>query len=300
MVSSAMEDFSALRKHHGEYRMSNLIYFLKRHSLVAGLTLMFLLTWPLDLANSGVLPVKLPFVVYLFLGWGFIAASVVMTGLTLGKAGVIALLKRYLQWRVGWKWYLAAFILPPALLLLGVILNAILMQVPPDFSTIMAHEIFGKSANLPLFILPFFIVEIISNGEEIGWRGYVLPRLQVKYSAFASSLFLGVIWGLWHLPKYLPHFDPVAFGWFMVHVLAYAVLLTWLYNSTKGSLLLVAISHAAGNTAGIFLPINNDPSSPAMGGYIIYALLEVLAAIVVTVITGPDRLSLQGAKQIQE
>lgn len=280
--------------------MSNLVQFLKCHSLSAGLALMFLLTWPLDLASSGILPIRPPNVLFIFLGWGFIAASVAITGLTLGKAGVIALLKRYLQWRVGWKWYLAAFVLPPALLLLGVTLNATLTKVPPDFSTVMAHEIFGKSANLPLFILPFFMIEIISNGEEIGWRGYALPRLQAKYSAFASSLFLGVIWGFWHLPRYLPIFNPAAFGWFMVHITAASILLAWLYNGTGGSLLLVMIFHAAGNTAGMFLPMDNDPSSPGMGAYIIFALLEALAAIVVTVITGPDRLSLQRSKQIQE
>lgn len=280
--------------------MPNSIHFLNRHSLVAGLTLMFLLTWPLDLANSGVLPFKLPFVVYLFLGWGFIIASVAMTGVTLGRTGVIALLKRYLQWRVGWEWYLAALALSPALLFLGVYLNAALTKTSPDFSIVMAHKIFGEPANLALFILPYFMVEIISNGEEIGWRGYVLPRLQAKYSAFASTLILGVMWGLWHLPKYLPHFNPVAFGWFMVHIIAYAILLTWLYNSTNGSLLLVAISHAAGNTAGIFLPIANDPSSPGMGAYIIYALLEVVAAIVVTVVAGPERLTRRRSKQVQE
>ncbi|HLO14062.1 MAG TPA: hypothetical protein VK206_04475, partial [Anaerolineales bacterium] len=94
--------------------------FLKRHSLVLGIVLMFLLTWPIDLANEGLLPFKVPFLVYLFLGWGFVFAAVIMTGLTLGREGMISLLKRYLQWRVGWKWYLVAFFLEPLLIALGV------------------------------------------------------------------------------------------------------------------------------------------------------------------------------------
>src|SRR5512138_3573167 len=93
--------------------------FLKRHSLVFGIVLMFLLTWPIDLASEGLLPFKVPFLVYLFLGWGFVLASVTMTGLTLGKEGVIALLKRYLKWRVDWKWYLVAFFLEPLLIVSG-------------------------------------------------------------------------------------------------------------------------------------------------------------------------------------
>jgi len=271
--------------------MKQLTEFLKRYSLVIGIILMFLLTWPIDLANWGIVPIQFPFIVYLFLGWGFIFASVIMTGLTLGKDGVVALLKRYVQWRVGWKWYLAAFLLTPSLIVLAVYINAALVGVPPDFSTVMAHKIFGGAAYLPLFILPFFLVDLISNGEEIGWRGYVLPRLQAKYSALTSTLILGVIWGFWHLPRYLSHWNTVSFAWFLVHAMAYAVILTWLYNNTKGSLLLVAISHASSNTAGLFMPMANTVSSENMGAYIIFVLLEVITAVMIIIVTGPERFS---------
>ena len=265
--------------------------FLKRHSLVIGIILMFALTWPIDLSNSGVLPFKVPFVVGLFVGWGFIFASVIMTGLTLGKDGVIALLKRFLIWRVGWKWYLAALLLVPSLIVLAVYINAALVRIPPDFSTVFAYKFFGPSANLLILVAPWFLYELISNGEEIGWRGYVLPRLQAKYSALTSTLILGVIWGFWHLPKYLSHWNTVSFAWSMVHTMAYAVILTWLYNNTQGSLLLVTITHASGNTAGPFMPMANTVSSENMGAYIIFALLEVAAAILIIVATGPQRLS---------
>lgn len=76
--------------------------FLKRHSLVISIILMFLLTWPVDLANLEVLPFQVPFVVALLAGWGFVFASSIMMGLTLGKEGLLALLKRFLMWRVGW------------------------------------------------------------------------------------------------------------------------------------------------------------------------------------------------------
>ena len=274
--------------------------FLKRYSLVIGIILMFLLTWPIDLANSGIVPIQFPFIVYLFLGWGFIFASVIMTGLTLGKDGVVALLKRYVQWRVGWQWYLAAFLLAPSLIVLAVYINAALVGVSPDFSTVMAHKIFGKSAYLPLFILPFFLVDLISNGEEIGWRGYVLPHLQARYSALTSTLILGVIWGFWHLPKYLSHWNTVSFAWFIAHTMAYAVILTWLYNNTKGSLLLVAISHASANTAGVFMPMANTVSSENMSAYIIFTLLEVIAAVIIIIVTGVERLSRTEPKQVQE
>lgn len=280
--------------------MKPLSEFFKRHSLVIGILLMFVLTWPIDLSNAGLMPFKVPFIIYLFLGWGFGVASIIMTGLTLGKTGVISLLKRYLHWRVGWKWYLVAFLLAPTLIVGGVYLNAAMTGVPPDFSTVMAYRIFGTSAYLPLYILPFFIIDFIANGEEIGWRGYVLPRLQSKYSALTSALILGVIWGVWHLPKFLTHWNTISFAWFMAHTVAASVLYTWLYNGTKGSLLLVTLFHASSNTAGVFMPMANTVSSGNMGTYVIFVLLEVAAAILIIVATGPQRLSRTEPMQVQE
>ena len=237
--------------------MNHFTGFLKRHSLVIGILLMFALTWPIDLANSGVLPFQFPFIVYIFLGWGFGVAAVVMTWLTIGKKGVFALLKRFLIWRVGWKWYLVAFLLIPSMQFASVLLSALVRQTPVDFGTVFAYKIFGPSINLVLLIVPFFLFDAIANGEEIGWRGYVLPRLQVKYSALVASLIVGVIWGFWHLPKYLSHWDTITFVIFMAGITARAVLYTWLYNNTKGSLLLTTIFHASSNTGGILLPVAN-------------------------------------------
>jgi membrane protease YdiL (CAAX protease family) len=273
--------------------------FLKRHSLVIGIILMFLLTWPIDLANSGVLPFQVPFAVYITLGYGFVFASLIMTGLTLGRDAVIALLKRFLIWRVGWKWFLVALLLFPAIQFSAVLLNAAFTQTPIDFSTVFAHQIFGPSATLPLFILPYLLFDAITNGEEIGWRGYVLPRLQEKHNALVASLIVGVIWGLWHLPKFLAAGNTSPFGWFMVKVIVEAVLYTWLYNNTKGSLLLVTLFHSSGNTAGAFLPIASTVAGTNLNTLLIQIALEILVAIVVTVIEGPARLSRTEPKQVQ-
>ena len=273
--------------------------FLKHNSLVIGIVLMFLYTWTIDLSNAGILPFQFPFAIYITLGWGFIFVSLIMTGLTLGKEAVITLLKRYLQWRVGWKWFLAALLIEPICIIAGVYLDAALTQVPPDFSDVIAYELLGASASLPLFVLPFFLVEIIINGEEIGWRGYVLPRLQAKYSALTSTLILGVVWGFWHLPKFLSHFEALTFAWFMLHIMAFAVILTWLYNNTNGSLLMVAICHAISNTVSIFVPMASTVSSENMGSYIIYVLLEVATALAIIFVASPARLSRTEEKQMQ-
>jgi hypothetical protein len=77
--------------------------FLARYSLIIGILLMFLFTWPIDLANAGLMPFQVPFALYLFLGWGFGLAAALMTWAALGWPAVVQLYKRYLIWRVGWK-----------------------------------------------------------------------------------------------------------------------------------------------------------------------------------------------------
>ena len=280
--------------------MQQVTGFLKRHALVVGIVLMFALTWPIDLTYLGLLPFKVPFILYIFLGWGFGVASLIMTALTLGKAGVIALLKRFLIWRVSWKWYLAAFLLIPSLQFISVLLNAAVSQTPLDFSSVYAHKIFGPSANLLLLIVPFFLFDAVANGEEIGWRGYVLPRLQAKHSALVSSLIVGVIWGLWHLPKYLPHWDTTTFMLFMAGTTARAVLYTWLYNNTRGSLLLTTLFHASGNTGGILLPVATTAAAGNITVSIIQLVLEVAVVVVVALRAGAAHLSRTEPKQIQE
>ena len=273
---------------------------LKRYSLPIGIILMFLMTWPIDLANAGVLNFQVPFAVYIFLGWGFIFASLIMTGLTLGKGGVIALVKRYLIWRLDWKWYLAAFFLIPALNYLAILLNAMMTKTQIDFSNVLAFEIFGPSANLLLLAIPFFLFDAIANGEEMGWRGYVLPRLQAKYSALTASLILSVIWAFWHIPKFATHWNPITFMWFTVDEIAKAILMTWMFNNTRGSLLLVTLFHASFNTAGLLLPVANNLTDTNMNMRAIISILEIIVAVIVVMYAGAERLSRTEAVQKQE
>jgi membrane protease YdiL (CAAX protease family) len=274
--------------------------FLKRHSLILGILLMFLFTWPIDLSNSGVLPLRVPFIIYLFLGWGFIFASLIMTGLTLGKDSVIALLKRFLIWRVSWKWYLVVFLLMPSIQFAAIFLNSVLTQTSIDFNNVFARQIFGETGGLIVFVVPFLLIDFIANGEEMGWRGYVLPRLQARYNALISSLILGVIWGFWHFPKFLAPDNHSSFLVFMVDSVAKAVLFTWIYNNTRGSLLLVTLFHAVGNTGGVFLPVGTTVSGANTGTYLIQVGLEILAAILIVKYAGAERLSRVEPKQVQD
>jgi membrane protease YdiL (CAAX protease family) len=92
--------------------------------------------------------------------------------------------------------------------------------------------------------------------EEPGWRGFAMPRLQSRFSPLVAILFVGTFWGLWHVPLHLMgmYYGGAWGALIRIQELPRAVLFTWIYNRTKGSLLLTILFHAAINTAGFFLP----------------------------------------------
>jgi membrane protease YdiL (CAAX protease family) len=267
--------------------------FIKRHDLLLGIFLMFALTWPIDLAlaaeSRGMLPFNIPFAIAMSVGYGFVAASLIMTGLTKGKSGIFALLRRYLIWRVGMGWYLVVLGLYPLIYLVAIGLHILLGGQTPDITDSMAYQLFGPATSL-LFVIPFLLFNMLVNGEEIGWRGYILPRLQWRYNALVSSLVIGVIWTAWHIPKFLVAGYDTPLGWYLVMTMARAVLFTWIYNGTRGSLLLVTIFHAVVNTAYVFLPVASHSAGQGWI-FVLAVIIECIVALAVTLVAGPDRLS---------
>lgn len=105
--------------------------------------------------------------------------------------------------------------------------------------------------NLATFSLVFVLIFFLGGGqEELGWRGFALPRLQGKFGMVGSSLILGCLWALWHLPLWFIPEAPqygVRFGWYLLHMLAFSLLFTWLYTRTGGNVLACMVMHASGN-----------------------------------------------------
>ena len=102
------------------------------------------------------------------------------------------------------------------------------------------------SAFLPSVIMGLIIPSI---GEEPGWRGFALPRLQTQFGPVLGTLILGVLWAGWHLPGYLGGWmqaQPLAL---LVSSVAFSIVMTWVYNNTRGSLLLMIVLHASSNAA---------------------------------------------------
>ena len=272
---------------------AGVVTVFSRYPVATGFILMFALTWPLELGlaaqSRGLLPFQIPPVLAPFVGLGFVAAAIIMSALVDGTAGVAALLRRLLIWRVGWMWYAVALLGPAVTYLLGIGIHVLLGGSSPDFLYPFVRQLVPQSWSLALAGLVFFVFQVVANGEEFGWRGYALPKLQDRHSALVASLIVGVVWALWHVPKYLTVGDPHAlpFWFFALNMLASAILYAWVFNRTGGSLLLVLLLHAAVNTGIVMLPI-----MPVIVGdtrpLVIAYVVQDIAAIAVTLIAGSN------------
>ncbi len=256
---------------------------VRRHPLVVFFVLAYALSWwPWILYAFDLSP--LPIV-----GFGPFLAAIVVLAVTRGMAGVVALLRRMVRWRVAPVWYAVALLLPVAITVAATVLNVLLGAQGPS-----SAELGGWTGLVPGFILLLLVPGFGGAWEEPGWRGYALPRLQVGRSALLASLILGVLWAFWHLPLMMVG----EVNWSdLVLVIAVSVVFAWVFNSASGSVLIVMVMHAMNNTisGGFFGPMFSGADSVRESWLL--AALWVAVAIVVVVATGPEHLSRKNNKQ---
>ena len=199
---------------------------MRKHPLIAFFVLAYLLTWwiyPL---------LKFSPFLGIFGLFGPALAAIIMAAVTEGKAGLKALLRRVVLWRVGLPWYVIALGLPTILSLATAVLAY--LAGTADFIRV--------GALAPIELVLFVLVV----GEELGWRGYALPRLLEKRSALTASLILGLLWGLWHLPTFVVPGTPqygLPLTAFVLLTIEYSILMTWVFLHTLGSVLIATLFH---------------------------------------------------------
>jgi membrane protease YdiL (CAAX protease family) len=213
---------------------------------------------------------------------GLVAALVV--ALAGGRAAVGDLLRPLRIWRVGLGWYLFVLAYPVTIQFVGRGIDILLGRAAELTSPLIAT--FGEryAAMVPVVIL-FAFPGVFA--EELGWRGFALPRLQERRNALLSSVVLGIFWGLWHIPLFV-YFDD-ALPDLIVQVLTFvpaAVMYTWVYNNTRGSLLLVSLLHLAEQLTNGFLG--------TLPTYTDEVLTWALAALVI-LLAGPAHLARRSA-----
>jgi membrane protease YdiL (CAAX protease family) len=227
--------------------------FVKSHPLISYFLLAYAGMWivisPLVLHSLGMINLSDgASLLFFFLSSlsGPTVAAYVVTGILEGKAGMIRLFRRTFQVRAGLQWYVVVLFI-----FLAIWLGAysfLYSGVP--LANLAANPALLLSAFLPSVIFGLLIPSI---GEEPGWRGFALPRLQAAYGPVVGTLILGTLHGIWHLPAlFTPLLGPFTVHGFIVFVLtavAGTFIYTWVFNNTRGSVWMAMVLHASSNAA---------------------------------------------------
>jgi membrane protease YdiL (CAAX protease family) len=230
------------------------------------------------------------------LAWFLNAFSPTISALILswiigGVAEVKRLFSGFTRWKVGLRWYLAAaflFLGPLAFALIYIALGNPIAGIQPGVTT---------SAILGQLVFTLFSGPL---AEEAGWRGFALPRLQLKYSALVSSVILGVIWCCWHIPLFfLPGSSQqgIPFPIYLMLVVTLTIYFTWLYNNTKGSLIIMVLAHFSFNMSGGFIA-GTLGLLPPMILYVAAGSLLVLTVVWVVFYFGSRTLSRKSVREL--
>jgi membrane protease YdiL (CAAX protease family) len=268
--------------------------WVKRHPLFAYFAIAFAGTWALTVPialSTGFNLFPMPDIIFLllfifsiYLG-PFLSALIVIRA-TEGKTGIRQLFKRTVQWRVGVRWYLAAIF---SFLLIWLVSFSLFLGGAP---------LRGLIAN-PLPLVTIFLLWLLqgifipSIGEEVGWRGCALPRMQAQYGPILAAVILGVLQGLWHLPilftPLLGPFTPEKFVTFVLTATGGVFLYNWVFNNARGSVLIAILMHASSNAASrmlqevipqnIILPAPIQALWPDWINVIIFGLAAILLVI---------------------
>ncbi len=221
--------------------MTSIRRLVRRYPLIAFFVMAYCLTWLgwtlTDRIYAGTIftgALALPF---LLMVPGPLYAALAVTAMTGGKPGVIALLRKFTVWRVGWGWFAVALLMAPVICVTPAYLNLYFGAPNPTAALI---------ASLPTMLM-MFAIRLVNpfDGpmqEELGWRGFALPRLQERHSPLAASAILGVLVVIWHVPLVFLGMLP---AYALFATFAFTILFGWLFNNTGGSVLMTLIAHAA-------------------------------------------------------
>jgi membrane protease YdiL (CAAX protease family) len=218
---------------------------MKRHPLAVFFTLAFLLpwfVWGTTLAQqSGLIGWHIPESLAFWLGLPI--ATYGAAALTGGWPAVKDLLVRLIRVKVHPIWYLTALLLPVFLVALVVVLAPLVGDRAEVGVAVSTGSLLG------LFALNIWMWLIT---EETAWRGFALPRLQERFNPLIASIVLGVAWALWHLPLFFiedSFQSQIPFIGFLISTVATSVLIGWVFNRARGSVLIAALFHASSDVA---------------------------------------------------
>lgn len=211
----------------------------------------WLFDWEPDLARALFLPTF----------FSPLLAALYVAHASQGEGGAERLVAGFFRWRVGLRWYLAALLCFPLLACGALALRSALFDIAPHGGQ---EQHWTQDFFLALFL--FFFPGIT---EELGWRGFLQASLQRRFGAFLGSVGVGLTWGLWHGRSLITEPDAYRgepYLWFMLLVVGSSVILGWIWNHTRGSVLLAMIGHFGANVVFSFFPMGSDPLGDRSSG----------------------------------
>ena len=227
--------------------------------------------------NYSLLSDQLPFEIFLIFGsWMPNIAAFIVLGLIIKRNdGIKNLMRGWLKWSMHPGWYLLAF--SPVLF---------------GFITIFIFRwLYGYSPSAELFADPVAFIGLLvlititgAMGEELGWRGFALPWLQLRMNALSASILLGIIWALWHLPLWFAGlgFETIPYWAYLLIGVSFSIMVTAACNSSGGSLLIATLFHLFLNVSVNM--IDNE-------AFPVLAAIFVIVSIGTVAILGPEKLS---------
>ena len=248
--------------------------FIKSHPVLSYFVLAFAISWGAILIAVGLGPggfsatpqqfqMSVPYAVpAMILGPG--VAGILLTGFLYGRAGLSEFRSRLLKWRVGARWYAVALLTTPFSIMAALLA---LLLVSPEY----LPRIFTASDSTALLLMGIAVGLTAGVFEELGWTGFAIPRMRLRYGVLSTGLMVGVLWGAWHLPINFwasgvtsGEISPAVFAplWLLTilvgSLVAYRVLMVWVYERT-GSLLVAMLMHVSLTTFTFIL-------TPPLGG----------------------------------
>lgn len=256
--------------------------FIKQNPLLSIYIIMFTIAWsvmiPQALYSQGMISFQLPEILEIFVGWSPAIAALIVSAVLAGRSGIREVFGRFLIWRVGPQWYLVGIFLLAAIILGGIGLHMVFGGTMPVI------PVAGKPLwEIALTFLVFILLGFLFNTEEVVWRGVAIPRLRDRFGILMTVLLIAIPEAILHLPSFWmtenPFYQNVGISWFLAFSIAMVVIYVYVFNMTKGSLIIVTLLHASQNAWSTLL---SDNSPRPFHFTVVLAWVIALALIAVT------------------